>query len=331
MSRQHDLAGEFNLRYMIIIFYIALISVFLLNACTSKMVVNELMDPAVSFIRTDMTLFFTQPAWNPNGKSIAVVGATICQGMCPYSIYAVDPLNGHTWQLVNKTAMEPSWTSDGRLSFYYEAPDPPSGMGIYITTLPSFNPVLFQKNIVSVAWSPDGKLAAIVESRYDKTTNLLQSHLEVTDLESAENKQIFETPWAQSTAIGSVNWSSNGDTLVFTTGWSSSGGNTGENHLYTIQSDGSQLRSHGNGIDGIKNAGWMINNPWLYITFGTKEALAFLNIQNDYVINSDIDGIDESNLSPDGTKLAFTHDGALAIIDLKKLLGQNFEKLSYSK
>ena len=98
---------------------------------------------------------------------------------------------------------------------------------------------------------------------------MLQSYLEVINLEFNENKPIFETPWAQSAAIGSVNWTPKGDALVFTTGWFS-GGNTGENHLYTIQPDGSQMQSIGKGIDGIGDAGWMINNQWLYITFGKK-------------------------------------------------------------
>jgi hypothetical protein len=325
MTKQNR-ENEVPFRYLPIILFVTITCFLFLDACTLKATTNTPNDPSVSIIETDENLFLSQPAWNPNGKSIAVVGATTCQGMCPYSIYAVDPENGHTWQLFNKTAMNPIWTPDGRLSFYFEAPDPPSGMGIYITGLTSFNPVLFQKNVESVAWSSDGRFAAIVENSYDKTTNLLKSYLEIIQLESTEKSQIFETPWAQSAAIGSVNWTPKGEALVFTTGWFS-GGNTGENHLYTIQSDGSHLHSIGKGIDGIGDAGWMINNQWLYITFGTKGALAFLNIQNDCVINTDIDGVDESSISPDGTKLAFTHYGTLGIVDLKKLLGQNFEKL----
>jgi hypothetical protein len=317
-------------RFFPINFLVILTCLSILDACTPKATVNAPNNPSVSIIETDKILFFTQPAWNPDGKSIAVVGATTCQGTCPYSIYAVDPQSGHTWQLVNKTAMNPVWTPDGRLSFYFEAPDPPLGMGIYITSLSSFSPLLFQKNIESVVWSSDARFAAIVENRYDKTTNLVQSSLEVIIMETNENVQIFKTPWAQSAAIGSVNWLPNGDSLVFTTGWFS-GGNTGENHLYAIQSDGSQLQLIGKGIDGIGDAGWMNNNQWLYITFGSKGSLAFLNIQNDCLINTDIDGINGSSISPDGTKLAFTHYGNLGIIDFKRLLGENFEKLSCNK
>lgn len=330
MARQHHVKDDFTCRYLAIYLIIVVSCVFFLDACTSNPATNAPTDPALALIKTDKVLFFIQPAWNPNGKFIAVVGVTNCPDMCPYNIYAVDPKNGHTWKLVNKTAMDPVWTSDGRLGFFYEAPDPTSGGGIYITGLASFSPVLFQNNVESVAWSPDGRFTAIVESRYDKTTNLVQSYLEVTSLQSNENKQIFETPWAQSAAIGSVNWPPKGDTLVFTTGWYS-GGNTGENHLYTVQSDGSQLHAHDDGIYGIGDAGWMNNNQWLYITNGIQGALAFLNIQNDCVINTDINGIDKSSISPDGNQLAFTHNGALGLVDFKKLLGQNFEKLSCPK
>ena len=109
-------------RFFPINLLVVLTGFIILGACSSKATPNAPKDPAVSIIETDEELFFTQPAWNPYGTSIAVVGATTCQGMCPYSIYAIDPQNGHTWQLVNKTAMNPTWTPDGRLSFYYEAP-----------------------------------------------------------------------------------------------------------------------------------------------------------------------------------------------------------------
>lgn len=280
------------------------------------------IDRATTMIKPDMDLQFKDPAWNPTGGYVAIMGSP-CGNLCPSQIYKVDPTNGHTSLLFDLPIEYLAWTPNGMLGFHWGTQD--NIESILVTPVTKYNPVLIDRGRIA-SWSPDGKYVAIFNDPYDSATNTYRSYLEIENLQTRETKAVYQIPSSAGGSINSIMWSSKGDKLVFTAWWSL-GDNVVENHLYVTQSDGSNLNSYADSYDAKNDAGWMLDENWLYFVYGKDKELAFENIEYDCTMYTGITGIDDISISPDRTKFAFTHDGKLGIIDLEILLGSNFQWL----
>jgi Tol biopolymer transport system component len=277
---------------------------------------------AITMIKPDMDLQFTNPTWNPIEDYVAIMGSS-CENRCPSRIYKVDPRNGHTSLLFDLPLDYLAWTPNGMLGFHWETQD--NIESIFVTPITKYNPILIDRGRIA-SWSPDGKHVAIFNDSYDSTTNTHRSYLEIVNLQTRETKVIYQIPSSGGGVISSIMWSSEGDKLVFTTGWSL-GVNVEENHLYVIQSDGSNLQSFADSFNAKSYSGWMLDENWLYFVYGKDKELAFENIEYDCQMLTGITGIDDISISHDRTKFAFTQDGKLGIIDIDILLGPDYQML----
>jgi hypothetical protein len=72
---------------------------------------------------------------------------------------------------------------------------------------------------------------------------------------------------------------------------------------------------------------WVLGEEWIMFVEGDEGTLSFLRLAEGCKVPTEIVGIYKMDLAPDGRLLAFEDLGVVYILDLKVLLGPNYERL----
>jgi len=297
--------------------FLLFMSPMVLVSCVNMAIPQEAPEhPAVTKAEIDAPdLTFSLLAWHPSQQRIAADGLETCLGdICPTGIYEINTSNGRVTKLADSHG-SPNWLADGEsLSFAWSTPDE---SGIFISSANDFSPVFFHDGS-SAVWSPNGNYVAVAKRDYDGSTGRKITQLVVINLQTGEEIEFFQTPWATEARIDGIAWSPDSSELAFAVTWYQEGKEKTEDHIFIAQPDGTQwlLLSQ----DRVRYPGWLPDGKWLFFTFGKEKRLAFVHIEKGCVIETDITNVDYPTISPDGKTIAFSF-GDIYLIDLNKLLG----------
>lgn len=273
-------------------------------------------------IKNNLTLI--HPAWHPTRDFLAATGWEPCWHRCPTTIYGIDMAEGKISRLVEGFGQQhPAFTADGKqLSFTWSTTE---ASGTFLSDLERFDPIFFHDGGVN-SWSPDGKHAALTGRDYDKNTAKSRSRIHVIDLDTQAETPVFQTPWSMGPSIKGISWSSDSKRLAFGASWYT-GGSEVDDYIYMVNRDGSQLRALIEGLDRVRDPGWLPDGEWLFFVYGKEHRLAFQHVENGCIVNTDITDVEFPTISGDGRRLAYSLRGRIFFIDLDRLLGPGFEAL----
>ena len=282
-------------------------------------------------INVKSDLDFRDPHWHPNNNSLIVTGWRACPDVCATSIYDLNINDGEVRKLIQENDVAvPTWLPNGQsIGFSWSTSE---ASGIFTTTVDNHAvPEFFRKGLTA-SWSHDGKYVAITGERViDNLNQTLVAYVQIIDLMTNKEAVVFETPVSASAMTTLASWQDDSERLAFVaTWWNGSQDQTVEEHLYTVGSDGTNLRTNIAGLQRPRSPGWLPGGNWLFVSYGSDARLGFVNIDQDCLMATDIIGVNSPAISPDGERLAFERDSKIYLIDLAALLGTSHQKLKCS-
>ena len=195
-------------------------------------------------LTTRIYLSTTQPAWSPDGESLAV---RVRNPNGEHDIYTLDVSQRTHVNLTQGIgdSIEPSWSPDGQsIVFAARRPDEPDNTHIYRVDIADKEVSQLthgDDNFYQPIWSPDGTMIAFSSIR----------NLYILELETDEITQLTNnTEDTNSQSLLSRVWSPDSTHIAFTSAVS------WERDLYIIERDGSNLRQAGQFIRDFVVPDW---------------------------------------------------------------------------
>lgn len=317
MNKIFMLGWKVNLTWLIPV-------VIILSGCTRTPAAGpNLQHEALSKVKIDQNLIFSNISFHPNGKLIAATGMRRGFGRYPTTIYGVDIRTGEGTQLIEEFGQDnPTWTPDGNnLSFTWSTTEE---SGIFLKNMITQEIEFFREG-GDHEFSRDEKFLAISKTGYDPKTTRISTSVTLVDLLNGEEKLVFQTPQAMGANIRGMAWSPDSRFLLFAAYWFP-GDEVSFYNLYMYDTESQILHLLLENTDRIRYPGWLHDRKWLFFIIGEENRLSFMHIEERCIIETEITHVEYPVLSPTENIIGFTF-GDIYILDLNILFGSELERL----